>query len=119
MTGFVLKSYEFRRERERTWLELEATVREAERAGLAALSSERLRRLPALYRATLSSLSVARSISLDQNVLRYLESLTIRAYFLVYGVRVSFARELARFVLRDFPASVRAAGWHVLVAALC
>lgn len=119
MAAFTLKSYEFRRERERTWLELEAIIGEAEKAGLASLPSGRLLRLPMLYRATLSSLSVARNISLDQNVLRYLESLVTRAYFLVYGVRGSLWRELANFLLRDFPASVRAAGWQVLVATLC
>ncbi|HEX6267554.1 MAG TPA: stage II sporulation protein M [Burkholderiales bacterium] len=114
-----LKSYEFRREREKTWHELEALVSRAEKRGLKALPADDLLRLPTLYRATLSSLSVARSISLDQNVLNYLESLSARAYFQVYGARSSLFEGIAHFLRRGFPAAVRAALWPNLIAALC
>jgi uncharacterized membrane protein SpoIIM required for sporulation len=113
-----LKSYEFRRERERTWRELEALVARAEKRGLKSLPAEELLRLPTLYRATLSSLSVARSISLDQNVLTYLESLSARAYFQVYGARSSLGEGIRDFLARGFPAAVRAALWPNLIAAL-
>jgi uncharacterized membrane protein SpoIIM required for sporulation len=113
-----LKSVEFRRERERSWRELEDMVTRAEKRGLKSLPAEDLLRLPTLYRATLSSLSVARAISLDHNVLSYLESLCARAYFQVYGARSSLFEGLAHFLRRGFPAAVRAALWPNLLAAL-
>ncbi|MCA9513651.1 MAG: hypothetical protein KC635_01795, partial [Myxococcales bacterium] len=63
MAQFTLKSFEFRREREAQWRELEQLVDRVEGRGLGALSAEELHRLPSLYRAALSSLSVARAIS--------------------------------------------------------
>ncbi len=117
MSSIRLKSYEFRREREGTWRELERLVAKAERGGLKALSAPELLRLPSLYRATVSSLSVARSISLDRSLLVYLESLAARAYFVVYGVRSTTSRGLAAFFLRQLPRAVRDAGWPILAAA--
>jgi uncharacterized membrane protein SpoIIM required for sporulation len=113
-----LKSFEFRREREQTWRELEALIARAEKRGLKSLPAEDLLRLPTLYRATLSSLSVARAISLDQNVLSYLESLSARAYFQVYGARANLMEGLAYFLREGFPAAVRAALWPNLLSAL-
>lgn len=114
----ALKSYEFRREREKTWLELEEMIRRAEKRGLKSLPAQDLLRLPTLYRATLSSLSVARAISLDQNVLSYLESLCARAYFQVYGARASLFERVGDFLHRGFPSAVRAALGPNLLAAL-
>lgn len=113
-----LKSYEFRRERESSWHELEDMVARAEKRGLKSLPAEELLRLPTLYRATLSSLSVARSISLDQNVLNYLESLCARAYFQVYGARASLWEGIVTFLTHGFPAAVRATLRPNLLAAL-
>jgi len=113
-----LKSLEFRRERERTWRALEDLVARAEKRGLKALPAEDLLRLPTLYRATLSSLSVARAISLDQNVLGYLESLSARAYFQVYGARSSLWEGLVYFLRAGFPGAVRATAGANLLAAL-
>lgn len=113
-----LTSQKFRRDREATWRELERLVTKAERRGLGRLDSAELLRLPVLYRAAVSSLSVARAISLDRNLTRYLESLSSRAYFLVYGARASVAGGVAGFFLRRFPAAVRAARWHLLAAAV-
>jgi uncharacterized membrane protein SpoIIM required for sporulation len=118
MSSIRLKSYEFRREREGTWRELEGLVGKVERGGLKTLSADELLRLPSLYRATVSSLSVARSISLDQNVLTYLESIAARAYFVVYGVRTSTLEGVGAFFLRRFPRAVRNARWHIFAAAL-
>ena len=112
---YVLKSAEFRREREQSWRELEILTRSAEADGVASLDTPSLMRLPALYRATLSSLSVARSISLDQNVVSYLESLAARSYFAVYGARAGFWRSLYDFFAWRFPAGVRAAAAAVLL----
>jgi len=92
MSNDHLKSYAFRRERERTWRELEVLVAKTESGGVRSLTPNEVMRLPGLYRASLSSLSVARSISLDRNVLEYLEALAARAYFCVYGARSACPR---------------------------
>lgn len=118
MSALRLKSREFRRTREEGWRELERLVDRVEKHGIPALSAEELERLPLLYRASLSSLSVARSIALDRNLLLYLESLGFRAFLAVYGPRIGVFDSLAAFVRRDFPAAVRSARWHLLVSAL-
>lgn len=107
MAATVLKSYEIRREREATWRALEDLVVKAEKRGLSALGPGELSQLPSLYRATLSSLSVARTVSLDKNVVAYLESLTARAYVIVYGTRARLAGSVLTFVTTTFPATVR------------
>jgi uncharacterized membrane protein SpoIIM required for sporulation len=114
----VLKSSEFRKGREEGWRELETLVRQVERRGVRSLSLDELQQLPILYRAALSSLSVARTIALDRNLLLYLENLSLRAYLAVYGPRVSPTEGLRTFFLRDLPEAVRAARWHILIAAL-
>lgn len=114
----AMRSVEFRREREATWRELEELIAEADKRGLRALSAEQLARLPHLYRATLSSLSVARSISLDKALVHYLENLVGRAYFVVYGTRQALRRQLADFFGWRLPATIRAARWHIAVAAI-
>ena len=72
-----LRSVAFRKEREATWRELEQLIELTNKKRLTALSAEQLARLPHLYRAALSSLSVARSISLDRALTDYLESLPL------------------------------------------
>jgi uncharacterized membrane protein SpoIIM required for sporulation len=113
----IVRSFRFRREREATWRALEDLVLRAERGGLGALNESDLRRLPVLYRATLSSLSVARAISLDAALLEYLEGLAGRAYFVVYGTRANFTRGIAGFFARRFPDAIRALVPEILVAA--
>ena len=105
----AMRSVEFRREREATWRELEALIAEADRRGLRRLTAEQLARLPHLYRATLSSLSVARSISLDRALTEYLENLVRRAYFVVYGTREAVGRQLVDFFAYRLPSAVRRA----------
>ena len=112
----MMKSVEFRRERESTWHELEAMIQFADYKGLRKLGADQLARLPHLYRATLSSLSVARTISLDKALVGYLESLVGRAYFVVYGTRQRLRRQLADFFLWKLPSTIRKAKWHILVA---
>ena len=117
MPDDLLKSYRFRVEREAMWRELETLIVRAEQQGLSSLTAEELVRAPALYRACMSSLSVARSISLDANLVAYLESLCLRAYFVVYGVRSSIGQVVANFFRREFPAAVRLTGWANALAA--
>jgi uncharacterized membrane protein SpoIIM required for sporulation len=116
LRGREMRSVEFRREREATWQELENLIAAADEKGLRKLSAEQLARLPHLYRATLSSLSVARSISLDRALVEYLESLVGRAYFVVYGTRQRLRTQLRDFFTYAWPAAMRRAKWHILVA---
>jgi uncharacterized membrane protein SpoIIM required for sporulation len=114
-----LKSSRFREEREDDWRKLERLLRRLEKPGGAAqLSDDELIAVPVLYRATLSSLSVARATSLDKDLTDYLESLATRAYFHVYGVRTSLRARVARFFAEDWPAAARALWRETLVAAL-
>jgi uncharacterized membrane protein SpoIIM required for sporulation len=115
----VLKSSEFRKGREAGWRELEDLVGRVERRGVRALTLDELQRLPILYRAALSSLSVARTIALDRNLLLYLEGLALRAFLAVYGPRANPIEGLRMFFGRELPAAVRSARWHILIATLC
>jgi uncharacterized membrane protein SpoIIM required for sporulation len=119
MSKPLLRSYEFRREREATWLELEALVERVEKRGIGNLSAAELARMPVLYRAALSSLSVARSISLDRNVVVFLESLCGRAYLCVYSSKRRFKTALVEFLTAGLPQAVRSIRWSALIAALC
>ncbi|MCA8900424.1 MAG: stage II sporulation protein M [Hyphomonas sp.] len=114
----VLKSYRFREERETDWRKLDLILTRAENNGVKALSDEEMSALPHLYRQAVSSLSVARSISLDQNVTNYLEGLCTRAYFFVYGARTSIGERIAVFFRQDWPAAVRSAAFSTVLAAL-
>jgi len=114
----MLKSYRFREERESDWRKLDRILTRAENSGVKALSDEDMMALPHLYRQAVSSLSVARSISLDQNVITYLEGLCTRAYFFVYGARTSMGERMAQFLRVDWPKSVSGAVFSTLLAAL-
>lgn len=116
MRAFRLRSYEFRREREPSWQDLEEVLARIERVGLHRLDAEELYRLPVLYRAAASSLSVARAISLDRNLVAYLEGLVARAYLRVYGARQGAASSLVQFFGRRFPALVRELRWGVALS---
>ncbi|PZQ65888.1 MAG: hypothetical protein DI570_00275 [Phenylobacterium zucineum] len=118
MAELHLKSWRFRAEREADWRRLETLLGKAEAGGAAKLKRDELLEIPLLYRQALSSLSVARSISLDQSLVAYLESLCARAYFFVYGARARLPERLARFFLRDWPAAVQALWRETLVSLL-
>jgi uncharacterized membrane protein SpoIIM required for sporulation len=116
--ALVLKSSEFRKGREQGWRELETLVGHVERRGARLLSLYELQRLPILYRAALSSLSVARTIALDRNLLVYLENLALRAFLVVYGPRISPLEGMRTFFRLDLPAAVRSARWNIVLATL-
>jgi uncharacterized membrane protein SpoIIM required for sporulation len=113
----TLRSQRFREKREAEWRRLDDLLTRIEYGSLSVLSDEEIIALPVLYRAALSALSVARAISLDQNLIRYLESLCTRAYFFVYGPRVTFAERARRFFMEDWPAAVRALWRETIVSA--
>lgn len=108
----------FRRQHEDDWNALEDLLRRAEKGSVRALSVDELMRLPVLYRATLSSLSIARETSLDKALTDYLEALSTRAYFFVYGVRTRAREGFARFFTTDWPTAVRGLWKETLVSAL-
>lgn len=112
----ALKSSEFRKGREDGWRDLEGLIGRVEKRGVRALAVDELQRLPLLYRSALSSLSVARSIALDRNLLRYLENLVFRAFLAVYGPRTGVLESAGDFLRRGFPRAVRGARWHFLLA---
>ena len=97
----------FRAEREADWARLEAILDRVERKSPKALDDDELFALPVLYRATLSSLSVARATSLDRGMVDYLEGLSLRAYLYLYGIERGIGRRIAAFFLFDWPAAIR------------
>jgi uncharacterized membrane protein SpoIIM required for sporulation len=113
----VMKSLRFRQEREATWQQLELLIEKLEKHGRQSLSTEECLALPRLYRSSLSSLSVARAISLDTSVTRYLEALCLRAYIHVYGSRTHIWDAIARFFMADWPQMVQALWRPIMVAA--
>lgn len=114
----MLKSAQFRREREVVWKELDRLLQTMEQGHRDRLTPQELMRLPSLYRATLSSLSVARGISLDQSLLQYLENLASRAYFQIYGPRAGITQVIYSFLVWDFPNAVRRLAPHVALSAV-
>ncbi|HWF00718.1 MAG TPA: stage II sporulation protein M [Caulobacteraceae bacterium] len=106
--ALALRSRRFRAEREDDWRRLEALLARVEAGKIASLTDDELLALPVVYRATLSSLSVARATSLDASLVAYLEALAARAYVLVYGSRLKPLERAGAFFGRDWPAAVRA-----------
>jgi len=117
MAELQLKSHRFREEREADWRRLETLLAKAEKGGAAKLRRNELLEMPVLYQQALSSLSVARSISLDQSLVEYLESLCTRAYFFVYGTRSRLGERVLGFFRHDWPAAVRGLWRETLVSA--
>ena len=114
----TLRSTQFRKEREATWRRLESLLRNVDRRGVHRLAPDELGHLPSLYRSTVSSLNVARAISLDRNLVLYLENLAQRAYLCVYGTRRSLRETFAAFFRNEWPQSVRRFRRHLLVSTL-
>lgn len=117
MTVLTLKSQRFRAEREDDWRRLETLLRKAEGGRASRLSAEELMEIPLLYRAVISSLSVARATSLDASLAAYLEALATRAYFFVYGARTHVGESLTRFFRDSWPAAVKSLWRETLIAA--
>jgi uncharacterized membrane protein SpoIIM required for sporulation len=115
-SSLTLRSNAFRRGREAGWRELEHLVEKAERSGMGALKVEELQRLPMLYAAAVSSLSVARSIALERNMLLYLENLSLRAFLVVYGPRENLLACARDFIVRGLPQAVRASTLPIMLA---
>lgn len=102
----TMKSRRFRLEREDDWRRLEEILDLIEAGKRRELTDTEIIALPVLYRSALSSLSMARAISLDQSLISYLSTLATRAYFSVYGTRSSLLSRAARFITHDWPKAV-------------
>ncbi len=111
----TLKSKRFREERQVVWKEMEAMLQRIESRSVRSLTDEEIIKLPRLYRSTLSSLSVARATSLDQSVVSYLESLSTRAYYVIYGSQQRLRDRIYNFFARDWPLAVQGA-WKDVTA---
>lgn len=117
MSHGELRSSQFRRQREAAWRQLEGLVERCERDGVRTLSADDVIQLSTLYQHAVGSLATARAISLDRNVMDYLESLVARAHLGVYGYRQRPWDAIREFVVREFPATVRRWRWYVAAAA--
>ena len=115
-TGETIRSSRFRMEREGDWLRLQGILDQAERRGVKSLSFEDARDLVTLYRQAVNALSVAREISLDSAIVTYLESLSARAYLLVYAPRASVRGVVSRFFLAGAPLAFRRSGIELVIA---
>lgn len=113
----LLKSQRFRQAREDDWRRLERLMNKAEKGSAAKLTDEEILAVPVLYRSTLSALSVARETSLDQDLIDYLETLSARAYFFVYGSRATVQERVATFFRTEWPQAVRSL-WRETLASL-
>ena len=111
-----LRSDKFRIEREVDWQRLDQIVTALEKGRPRRISDDDLLELPVLYRKAASSLSVAREFSLDAAALDYLEALVRRAWFQVYGPRVTLMGWLRRFVTGGWSASVRSIWLDICIA---
>jgi uncharacterized membrane protein SpoIIM required for sporulation len=103
----LVNATRFRQAHAADWERPEAIVTRMEKRSIRSLSDDDLLALPALYRTTLSSLSVARDTSLDVSLVTYLERLCTRAYFQLYGVQTPAWRQIAGFFARGWPNAVR------------
>jgi len=114
----MVNATRFRAAHEADWDALDKIVTIIERRGVRAVPDQALLRLPQLYRATLSSLSVARETSLDRSLVNYLEQLSTRAYFQIYGVQASPWRQLGHFFARGWPQAVQTVWKETIVSLL-
>ncbi|HEU0133411.1 MAG TPA: stage II sporulation protein M [Allosphingosinicella sp.] len=111
----VVNASRFRAAHEADWERLDRLVTRMEKRSIKALSDDDILALPLLYRTTLSSLGVARDTSLDRALTTYLEQLSTRAYFQIYGVQTSVWRQLGHFFARGWPDAVRGLWRETLV----
>lgn len=113
----LVNASRFRAAHEADWERLDQLVSLMEKKSLRALSDDDILALPLLYRTTLSSLAVARDTSLDRGLITYLERLSTRAYFQIYGVQTSVWRQLGHFFARGWPEAVQSLWRETLVCA--
>ena len=112
----VLRSARFRLEREAHWQRLDLLVARVENAGASALNYHETRDMVAASRQAMTSLSVARDISLDRALVDYLESLCSRAYLVIYAPQEGVGGLVARLLAHGIPQAVRRSVLPLLAA---
>jgi uncharacterized membrane protein SpoIIM required for sporulation len=112
----ALRSDRFRQAREPDWRRLDFIIRRMESGRLRGLSDQDVLDLPVLYRSAVSSLSIARETSLDAATLAWLETLVRRAWFQVYGPRITLLGWLRGFFGGGWALAVRAMWLDVWIA---
>lgn len=103
----LVNATRFRMAHQADWERLEDLVGRLEKKSIKSLDDDDLLALPALYRTSLSSLSIARDTSLDRALVTYLEQLCTRAYFQIYGVQTPAGRQVADFFRSGWPNAAR------------
>ncbi len=103
----LIRSARFRSEREDSWKRLETLLARVEKSGTKTLSYSEARDLASLYRQAMNSLSVARSISMDKALMKYLEALCARAYLVVYAPQESAVGVVQKLFVSGIPQAFR------------
>ena len=114
-----LFSARFRREREASWRATEAALDTLQSGQSSAADKQAAAlELPGLIRELHSSLSVARSISLDKPMIAYLDALATRASLILNDEQPPLGPQVVGFFTHLWPQTMRALGGEILVAAL-
>ena len=117
MSDDELFSARFRREREASWRKTERALDTLQATSASAVDKrDAALALPALIRELHSSLSVARSISLDKPMIGYLEALASRASLILNDEQPPLGPQFRRFFTHLWPQTMRALGWDICVA---
>lgn len=111
----LIRSSRFRAEREENWKKLDELVSRAEKSGVQSLGYGNTMALASLYRQAMSSLSLARAISMDKALETYLAALCARAYLVVYAPQESIRGVTSRFLSRRIPQAVRRSWFPILL----
>lgn len=92
---------------------------QAERRGLRTLSAQDIQNLASLYRSVSADLARARTHNLGPDLMRRLQSLTVRGYAQIYqGDRRQEWRSLLTFVQSGFPETVQQCRGYILLSTL-
>ena len=107
----------FLEEREDSYRHLEHLIETAEKRGFRQFDRENLLELGRLYRLAAADLARARYVLRSPLLSEYLNELVGRAHHLIHRRRTPIWEGFARFMVRDFPSTVRREIRPILIAA--
>lgn len=93
-------------QRKQFWEKLDEITSKAERTGLKSLDPADLRLLPALYRRTISDLSLLRTTGASSDLEVWLNNLVNRSYSLIYSNQPSTPQSFWHFLFHEYPLTV-------------
>jgi uncharacterized membrane protein SpoIIM required for sporulation len=99
------------------WERLETVVKKVDGHGLRSLDLDEAKQFAELYRLVSSDLVRARSITVNSDLLSYLNDLVARAYAQVYATRRVSLAKIWAFFARDYPRLVRREARPIALAA--